>query len=286
MRSFVIILVLLVLGLVAMVQAESLREEIRGKVMIKSTFYDRENLDPSTFDDAFNGSATNITTPEQIWQTLPSWLRYTFGAIIIAVGIVITFWGVRFLPLSVFLIGGFIAAVILYVILAVSVPNDNSQKTAIVYGSTLGMWVVAGILLAFCVKLAVFILGASLGAITALVLNPIALKYVWPAEPLANMIIWMVIFGLIGGAIACFLERPLLLLATAAGGAFAIVASSMGMAGTLSIAALPINGSVVSTNWQDWAGFAGFLALTTFGFLVQLCITAVGSGPHGYSKLD
>ena len=99
------------------------------------------------------------------------------------VGLIINFYGVRLLPLSVFILGGFIAAVITYGILAASVPNTQSQKSIIVYATSLSVWFLAGIILACCTSLAVFILGAALGAVVALVLNPIALKHVWPAEP-------------------------------------------------------------------------------------------------------
>ena len=274
MKLFVLLVGILLAVLSAAVQADNLRDSISSKILVKSSLYATlETGDPNVVD-LFNNNSTNITTPDDIWKQLPDWLRYTIGIVIAIVGLVITFYGVRLLPLSVFLLGGFIAAAFMYAILAAAVSNDDPNKTAIVYGSSFGTWLVVGILLACCIRLAVFVLGASLGVVTALVLNPIALKYVWPAQPFANMIIWMVIFGLIGGAIACCLERPLMVVATSAGGAFAVVASIMAMAGTLDIAASTQDGTALPTAWQDWAGFAGFLALAVFGMLIQFCCTA------------
>jgi hypothetical protein len=100
------------------------------------------------------------------------------------------------------------------------------------------------------------------------------------------MIIWVVVFGVIGGAIACCLKKPLLIVATSGGGAFGVVASIMAMAGTLNIAAMSENGLTADTTWQDWAGFGGFLALTLFGTLIQFCVTAKDVNVDGYSKLD
>lgn len=99
------------------------------------------------------------------------------------------------------------------------------------------------------------------------------------------MIIWVVVFGLIGGAIACCLKKPLLIIATSGGGSFAVVASIMAMCGTLNIAKVTEDG-LAETTWQDWAGFGGFLGLTLFGSLIQLCITARDTNLDGYSKLD
>jgi hypothetical protein len=188
MRLFIFLLWGLLAYAISLVQAEGLRGQIAHKIMIKSNLYDRQSLsaDPALDLDIFTTNQSNITTPEDLWKQLPTWLQYTFGIIIALLGLVITFYGVRFLPLSVFLLGGFIAAVIMYAILASSVPNSNEQKTAIVYGSSAAVWLVAGVIFACCIKIAVFILGAAIGAIVALVLNPIVLKYVWPAEPLGK----------------------------------------------------------------------------------------------------
>ena len=93
------------------------------------------------------------------------------------------------LPFSVFVLGGFALAVIMFGILAGSINNSDPNKTSIVYGVSLAVWIVAGGILACFPSLAAFILGFSLGAIIALILNPIALKYVWPANPIGEFMI-------------------------------------------------------------------------------------------------
>jgi len=234
----------------------------------------------------FNSNSTNVTNPYDAWNTLPDWIRYLFGSVIILVGLVITFYGVRMLHLSVFILGGFIAAVFTYGILAASIPNDNTDKVAIVYGTSFAVWIVAGIILACCINFAVFVLGCALGAVVALILNPICLKYVWPAQPLANAIIWIIVFGLIGGLIACCLKRPLLIIATSCGGSFAVIGASLAMAGSLHIAVSTDDGVPLPTTWEDWAAFGGFLALAVLGIAIQACCTAGSSDNEGYRKFD
>jgi len=174
----------------------------------------------------------------------------------------------------------------MYGTLAATVSNSDPNKTAIVYGSSFAVWIVAGIILACCSSLAVFILGVALGAIVALVLNPICLKYVWPAQPFGNLIIWIVVLGLIGGVIACCLKRPLMIVATSAGGSFAIIASCMAMAGTLNIAESTEDGFALPTTWQNWAGFGGFIGVAVLGILVQFFCTAGTEDSDGYRPFD
>jgi len=67
-------MLLLFVALCAIVCAESLREGISAKIMVKSSLYDAVPLaDPIPFD---LGNGTNITQPTAIWNTLPDWLRY------------------------------------------------------------------------------------------------------------------------------------------------------------------------------------------------------------------
>lgn len=205
---------------------------------------------------------------------------------LLLVGLVITFCGVRYLHFSLFILGGFIPAVITFGILGASIPNDSPDKTAIVYATSFSIWILAGIILICCVNLAVFVLGFALGAVVALVLNPILLKYVWVAQPVANMVIWVVIFGIVGALLALCFKRVLLIVSTSVGGAFAIVGSISAMAGTLNIASVDPSGEVAETTWQDWASFAGVIGLSVFGFLIQLCCTASGGDAEGYQKMD
>ena len=60
---------------------------------------------------------------------------------------------------------------------------------------------------------------------------------------------WVVILGVLIGVTAFFLKKPLLIVATSLGGAFAVVGSIEAMVGTLNIAL------TLPTTWQDWVGF-------------------------------
>jgi len=205
---------------------------------------------------------------------------------LLLVGIVVTFWGFRYLDFSLFVVGGFIPAFFMFGILGATVPNDNPDKTAIVYATSFAVWILSGIILICCVKLAVFVLGFAFGALLALTLNPVLLKYVWTDQPLANAVIWAVVFGIIGALLALCFERILLIVATAFGGSFAIVGSIAAMSGTFNVGVSSTNGDVVETLWNDWAYFAGILGVWIFGIIIQLCLTAPAGLEGGYSKMD
>lgn len=287
MKSLTILICFATLCLLgAFAHAESLREGIAGRIEHKSALYDelvRAEANGDPIVDLFNSTEVqNMTTTA--WQSLPSWLLYTGGIVIVFVSTIICFYGVRLLPMSIFLEGGFICAFFMYAILASAVPNSNPQKTGIVYGTSFAIWLVCGVFLALCINVAVFILGVSFGAYVGLSLNSTFLKHVWAAQPTANMIIWVIVFGIIGGIVACFLKKPLLVVATAGGGAFGIVYSIMAMSGTLNISGS--NGDIMSTTWMDWTAFAGFLALTALGCVVQSCCTMRSGDLDFYTKMD
>jgi len=265
-------------------QALSLRTAIQQRTIAKSALYTFQLDDPVTVPIDFNSSSNNVTNPYEEWKALPDWLRYLSGSILILLGLILTFYGVRFLSFSLFLMGGFIAAVIMYGILGATVSNDDPNKTAIVYGTAFATWILVGVILMCFLSLAVFILGFALGAIVALVLNPIVLKYVWPENPLANTIIWVVVFGIVGGLIAICLKKPLLVVATSAGGAFTIVASAMAMAGQLNIGTYP----TMPTTTEEWVAFGGFLLLAAVGILVQIFCTGglLSRNSEGYQKMN
>lgn len=274
--------------------AESLRNAITVKVTAKSALYDSVEqynaLNPDNpFGDVatfFNNSNGNFTQPLDEWKRLPQWLQITVGLIVMLVGLLITFFGVRYLAVSIFLMGGFLAALIMWAILAASIPNSNPDKTAIVYSTAGASWLLFGCIFACFVNLAVFVLGFTVGAILSLALNPVALKFVWPEEPIANMLIFFFVFGFVGGCIACFLKKPVMILGTSAGGAFLTVASIMAMAGTLNIVADSGSNVAVTTTWQDYLGFAGMCCLCACGVVIQLCVTSRKGDFDGYIKLD
>ena len=199
------------------------------------------------------------------WAQLPDWARYLLGIVLAVVGLVLVLAGYRLLPLTLFVVGGGIAAVIMFIILAGVVPDARPDKTTIVFWTCFGTWIAFGLLFACLIALAMFILGFAGGAILALVLNPVALKYVWPAQPLANLIIWILLFGTLCGVVVVYFKRPLVIVATSVGGSFVTCYAISLLAGTANI----VWPSPTSTAWEPYAFLGGVVGLAILGCIVQ-----------------
>ena len=107
----------------------------------------------------------------------------------------------------------------------------------------------------------------------ARILNPIALRFIWPAQPVANLYIWMVVFGIVCALLCVWFERTIIITATAMGGSFLFILSIGGLAGhfpnmdafTMNMKAIP---------WQWWAYFGGWIASFLVAMLVQCLVTS------------
>lgn len=173
------------------------------------------------------------------------------------------------------------AALIVFAILGSSVPNEWNNKTEIVYGTSAAIWVVVGTILACCLGTAVFVLGFGLGVFVSLAFQPIVLYMIWPDNPMGNTIVWAIIFGIVGGICACFLEKVLMIVATAVSGAFLAIACIMAMDGTLELTS-----DTNPATWQEWSGFVGWMGLSAAGAAVQFCFFSAGTlGSGGYTKM-
>jgi hypothetical protein len=272
------LLCVVALFLVHYSDAANLRAEMGAQASLSASVKDAlvGALGAQTY---LQGSPTDVvpilTNATAQWQVLPQWEQITFGVIILVLGCIIISFGYRLLSLSVFILGGFIAAVFMYGILGATVPDSNPDKSAIVNWTSLGTWVVFGIVCACCLQFAIFVMGFAAGVILALVLNPIALQYVWPEHPYTNLFLWMVGFGLIGGCIMWCFERPFMIITTSAGGALMIVGAVDAFTSAVHLVIVDGQGDV-STPWQAWALFGGFLVLTLLGIILQFCVTAAG----------
>jgi hypothetical protein len=222
-------------------------------------------------------------------NSLPLWAKYLVCAIGILIGLIEIFVGYRIFHISVFFVCGFIGALLMTLILEGSLADDTVNREWIILGVALATWVLFGMLCVFLISFTIFLMGASIGVIIALILNAPLLQYAWPEQPEAMLIIFCIIFGVITGTIVLCLERPLIIMATAIFGAFLLIYSIGGIAGNMPV----INDNETqwqSVPWEWWAYFGGWLAAVGVGALVQFCVTAVGvdhssKAPAGYTKL-
>jgi len=236
-------------------------------------------------------SATIPQVPNSVPTTsepLPSWVIYLICAIGIVVGLIECFYGYRFFYVTVFFICGFIGAVIITLILEASLAQTVANRAAIIAGVGLAVWIVFGIICVFLIEFAIFLMGASIGVIIALVLNEPLIQYIWPAQPETCLILFCILFGIITGLIVLCLERPLIIAATAVFGGFLVIYSIGAICGNLPVYSNTTNyGSVP---WEWYAYFGGLIALILFGSLIQVFYTAAGYNhrgdtPPGYQKV-
>ena len=115
------------------------------------------------------------------YGNLPRWLQIVLCVVGIVVGLVLVFAGYHFFKLSIFLITGGLVGVLMFVILDHSFSDSVHNKVAIVYGISVGVGLLAGVVAVCLIRAAVFAVGAAAGVLLAVFLNPVALKYVWPA---------------------------------------------------------------------------------------------------------
>merc|ERR1712187_459765 len=120
-------------------------------------------------------------------------------------------------------------------ILNASISDSDPNKAAFVYGFSIATFIIVGALMVCLRNVAIFLLGASVGVVIAIILNPICLHYIWPENPTANLYIWMIVFGLVTGLLVIWFERPLIIVATALAGSLLVILGIGGVAGNLPI---------------------------------------------------
>lgn len=264
----------------------SLREQESSSTITKDQELFVSNDSPTSSPIDWSAAATSaINTTVSDWDNLPQWAQIVMSVAIMVLGLINVYYGYRFLPFSFFMIGGFIVFIIMLGILSAAISDSDPNKTAIVFGVSVACWVIAGLLFVILSKVAVFFLGAAVGVVIAIVLNPICLHYVWPANPQGNLYIWMSVFGLITGIITCYFERVVLIVSTALTGSLFVILGIGGIAGNL-----PLLSSIVSNpdnaKWEWWAYIGGWAALVITGLIVQLCYTAKDKDKEDNSKHD
>merc|ERR1711904_752783 len=99
------------------------------------------------------------------------------------------------------------------------------------YGGTAAAGIIVGLIFSVFRKLAVFVIGAGCGVILALILQPLVLTWVWSEQPNVLLYIMMGVLGLLFGLLTLVLERPIVLIATAAVGSYVFIYSLSQLAG-------------------------------------------------------
>lgn len=147
----------------------------------------------------------------------------TIAAILaLVVGSVVCFFGYRLLRLTLFLSGFMVAGLIAAIIVEFAFASFSWMPTASWIAFVLA-GVGGGLLAVFAFTLGVFLVGVLAGIMVAFLLQ-VSFAYAFiPSHPGIMFVIFVAVFGLIGGVLTWKLEKPLLMMATSFIGATSMI---------------------------------------------------------------
>ena len=215
-------------------------------------------------------------------RCVPAWFNLCLGVVLLAGGLVLAVAGYRFFRPTLLLLGALAAGLPVWVLVWDHAPAafaSISADGALGLGGGAGAF--AGALsAALCwrfFRVGVFVIGAALGVLLALVLNlAVFVHLVPPAQADAPFIGGGVVLGGVFGALALRFMRPTMIAATAAIGAYACIRGVSLFAGgfpdELGLVTQLESGARLSVAVYGYLGGMGALALV--GAAVQVRFTA------------
>ncbi|KAI8905968.1 hypothetical protein EDD86DRAFT_174959, partial [Gorgonomyces haynaldii] len=191
--------------------------------------------------------------------------------LLIVSGVLFTFWGYRSFKGVLFIIGFFILAYTAFIVL-----NSLEQQNPTIYGSNrvviyIAVPVVAGLIGGFILKalfkVGVFITGAYLGFL----LSNIVLGFIQDASPNARLGT-QIGLALVGGLVALWMEKPILIVATSVIGAFDIAVGvdywvQSGFTDVFGV--LKSTGHLPALSQNTYIMLGGFVIVALLGMAVQ-----------------
>ena len=141
------------------------------------------------------------------------------------------------------------------------------------YSGAGGAALLGGFFFGKFMNFATFLMGAAVGIIAAVVLEPIVWAKIWASNPDVMTYIGMAILGLVGGLLVYAFEKTMVVLATAMVGAYlaisgiALIADSKGMYNQF---------SSHECDSRCWGYLGGFVGAVLLGLFVQTFYTAKG----------
>jgi hypothetical protein len=143
---------------------------------------DKDKKDSAPPPPAQPTAEKNIGTREKVlgkYHELPEEARYFLAAIGILFGLALGLFGYQLLRTTIFALCGFMSGAMIYVILERSLAEGVHNRAAIVYIASGVVGVVFGLICLYYTALALVFIGASLGVVLAVVLDPVALRFMY-----------------------------------------------------------------------------------------------------------
>lgn len=228
------------------------------------------------------------TTSDTVSTVLDSAKDVKIGPSVAAViaivgGIAVCFFGYKLLRPAMFVcgfvLGGLLAAAAVEAIFKNKSWIDTASWVAFAVGG-----LIVGVLVVMLYNTGIFVAGAAGGVLLAFTLNTSFGHKIYPSNPDVVLIILAVVLGVVGGILACKVERSVLIVATSIVGAHLVVWGVGYFAGDYPSAAdlkhyakQDINGDWVYSIPEAWWGYlAGLVVLSIGGMAAQFYKTSHG----------
>ncbi|OQR84734.1 hypothetical protein ACHHYP_12992 [Achlya hypogyna] len=210
------------------------------------------------------------------------------AGVAIGLGLIVAIAGYKLFRPVLFVSGFIVGAVPAYLLAEVLFKNASYEATACWISFVAG-GVLAGAAVLCLWRLGIFIIGAAAGVLLAFVCNTSFGYKLWPSNPSGMLYVLIVVLALVGGLLARWLERPMLIVATSFFGAASCVWGVGYFAGGYpsgnhleALRTQSANGTYAFAIGGAWWGYmAATLILFVLGMFVQFRKTAAGIHHHG-----
>lgn len=199
----------------------------------------------------------------------PAWFPALFNGALIGVGVVELLLGYRIFKVTLFVLGFLGAGPVLFFL---TLDGTHNLWAGVAVGAIAGLLV--GGLGAGIPKIGVFLVGATLGLVGGECLRLTVLAHLHASAALGVFIAASVLLGIGFGALAIFLMRPTVIVATSIIGAFAMFRGISILLVPLGITMLPTTEEQIKSGITDsaavWGSMAGIAVLGIVGIVVQV----------------
>lgn len=206
---------------------------------------------------------------------LPTWFAVAVSGSLIGFGLFQVFFGYKFFRFTLFTLGFLTVGVTIFVLAWDHINDPNSMWYGVAMGALAGLLV--GLVGALVPKIGVFLVGAALGVVAALILNTTVLYRLYPANPNVTLGVAGSVLGLALGGLATLMMRVVVVISTSMVGAYCTIRGIGYFAGNYPADEWALEDQIANGRPLPvaiYAYFAGILAFGLVGIVVQFMFTA------------